>query len=62
MKGTLKIALALAAVALIGGGWYWLDSRNGDGQVRYRTAKVERGALSAVVVASRRLLWIGSKT
>jgi len=52
MKGTLKIALALAAVALIGGGWYWLDSRNGDGQVRYRTAKVERGALSAVVVAS----------
>ena len=52
MKGTLKIALALAAVALMGGGWYWLDSRNGDGQVRYRTAKVERGALSAVVVAS----------
>jgi len=52
MKRALKIALALAAVALVGGGWYWLDSRGGNGEVRYRTAKVERGALAAVVVAS----------
>jgi len=52
MKSGLKIALVLAALALAAGGWYWYQSRNGNGEVKYRVAKVERGALAAVVVAS----------
>jgi len=44
--------LALLALALAGGGWYWYQSRNGDAELRYRVAKVERGPLAAVVVAS----------
>ena len=44
--------LALAVVALAAGGWYWYQSRNGDAELRYRVAKVERGSLAAVVVAS----------
>ncbi|HEV3008351.1 MAG TPA: HlyD family efflux transporter periplasmic adaptor subunit [Burkholderiales bacterium] len=44
--------LALIVVAIAGGGWYWVQSRNGDAELRYRVAKVERGALAAVVVAS----------
>jgi HlyD family secretion protein len=49
----LKIGLPLAAAAaLCAAGWYWLQSREANGEVRYRLAKVERGALSAVVVAS----------
>ena len=44
--------LALAVVALAAGGWYWVQSRNGDAELRYRVAKVERGSLAAVVVAS----------
>jgi len=46
------VLLAIAVVALGAGGWYWLQSRDANGEVRYRLAKVERGALSAVVVAS----------
>ena len=34
------------------GGWYWYQRAGGDGEVRYRTAKVERGPIAAVVVAS----------
>jgi HlyD family secretion protein len=45
-------ALALVVVALAAGGWYWIQSRNGDAELRYRVAKVERGSLAAVVVAS----------
>jgi HlyD family secretion protein len=52
MKKAPKIALAVAVLAAAAAGWYWYDSRSGDGEVRYRTAKVERGSLSAVVVAS----------
>jgi HlyD family secretion protein len=53
MKSALKIGLGLAAVAaLAAGGWIWLQSRDGNGEVRYRLAKVERGPLAAVVVAS----------
>jgi len=52
MKTAPKIALAVALLAAAAGGWYWYDSRSGDGEVRYRTAKVERGAIAAVVVAS----------
>ena len=50
MKKTALLAVVLAALAA--GGWYWFQSRSGDGEVRYRTAKVERGSMSAVVVAS----------
>src|SRR5262245_16280138 len=50
MKKTVLLGVALAALAA--GGWYWYQSRSGDGEVRYRTAKVERGSLAAVVVAS----------
>jgi HlyD family secretion protein len=46
------VLLAIAIVALAAGGWYWLQSRDANGEVRYRLAKVERGSLSAVVVAS----------
>ena len=50
MKRLAFIVLALALIAA--GGWYWYDSRSGDSEVRYRTAKVERGPIAAVVVAS----------
>ena len=50
MKRVALIVLAIAALAA--GGWYWVDSRNGEGEVRYRTARVERGPIAAVVVAS----------
>lgn len=50
MKRAALIVLAIAVLAA--GGWYWYDSRNSDGEVRYRTAKVERGPIAAVVVAS----------
>ena len=52
MKAAVKIGMVLAVAALAAGGWYWYQSRNGDGEVRYRTAKVERGPIAAVVVAS----------
>src|SRR5690349_11695850 len=52
MKKAPKIAIAVALLAAVAAGWYWYDARNGDGEVRYRTAKVERGSLAAVVVAS----------
>jgi HlyD family secretion protein len=49
----VKIGLGLAAVAaLAAGGWQWLQTREADGEVKYRIAKVERGPLAAVVVAS----------
>jgi HlyD family secretion protein len=44
--------LALLVVAAAAGGWYWYQSRRGDDEVRYRIAKVERGSIAAVVVAS----------
>ena len=50
MKIALVLALVLAAAA--GGGWYWYQSRADSGEVRYRVAKVERGPMAAVVVAS----------
>ncbi len=45
-------ALLVLVVAVFAGGWYWYQSRSGDGEVRYRVAKVERGPMAAVVVAS----------
>ena len=50
MKLALVLALIVAAAA--GGGWYWYQSRSDGGEVRYRLAKVERGPMAAVVVAS----------
>jgi HlyD family secretion protein len=52
MKTGLRILLAVVAVALVGGGWYWYRGKSADGEVRYRTAKVARGPITAVVVAS----------
>ena len=53
MNSALKISLGLAFVAALGaGGWYWLETRDGNSEVKYRLAKVERGPLAAVVVAS----------
>jgi HlyD family secretion protein len=50
MKRIAIVAVLVAAVA--GGGWYWWQSRSADGEVKYRVAKVERGPMAAVVVAS----------
>src|SRR5687767_7200964 len=50
MKLALVFALIVAAAA--GGGWYWYQSRADGAEVRYRLAKVERGPMAAVVVAS----------
>jgi HlyD family secretion protein len=53
MKAGWKIGLTLAALVLgAGASYYWLQSRDGDSEPRYRVAKAERGSLSAVVVAS----------
>jgi HlyD family secretion protein len=53
VKATLKLLLVLVALAAAaGGGWYWWQSRAGEGEVKYRLAKVERGPLAAAVAAS----------
>ncbi|HEX6362703.1 MAG TPA: HlyD family efflux transporter periplasmic adaptor subunit [Albitalea sp.] len=53
MKATLKLLVLLAVLAAAAaGGWYWWQSRAGDAEVRYRLAKIERGPMAAVVVAS----------
>jgi HlyD family secretion protein len=47
-----KLAGAALLAAAAAGGWIWLDSRGNGDEVRYRLAKIERGPLAAVVVAS----------
>ena len=47
-----KIAAVLVLAALVAGGWAWYAGRGAAGDTRYRTAKVERGPLQAVVVAT----------
>jgi HlyD family secretion protein len=47
-----KIVAVLALLAAAAGGWAWYASRGGAGEAKFRVAKVERGALQAVVVAS----------
>jgi HlyD family secretion protein len=48
----LAVVLAVIIAAAAGGGWYWYQSRADAGDVRYRVAKVERGPMAAVVIAS----------
>jgi len=47
----LRTVIVFAALAAAAGGYAWL-ARNGEAQPRYRTAKVERGPIVAVVAAS----------
>ena len=47
-----RILTALALVAAAAGAWAWYASRHATGETKYRTGKVERGPLQAVVVAS----------
>ncbi len=47
-----KAVLVVFLIAAAAGGWYWYQSREADGEVRYRLARVERGPMAAVVVAS----------
>jgi len=51
-KALPKIVLVLVLAAASTGGWYWYRGKSAEGEVRYRTAKVERGPITAVVVAS----------
>ncbi len=48
----LVLALLVLAAAAAAGGWYWHDSRGEGGAIKYRVAKVERGPMAAVVIAS----------
>src|SRR2546426_609861 len=48
----LAVILAVIIAAAAGGGWYWYQSRADSGDVRYRVAKIERGPMAAVVIAS----------
>jgi len=52
LKFAIKFAIALAVLAAVAGLYAWLGSGNGGGQPQYRLAKVERGPLTAVVIAS----------
>jgi HlyD family secretion protein len=47
-----RIAATLLAIALAAGGWAWYAARSDGDEVKYRLAKVERGPIAAVVVAS----------
>jgi HlyD family secretion protein len=49
----VKLALFILLIVAAGaGGWYWYQSRGEPGEVKYRLAKVERGPIASVVVAS----------
>lgn len=45
-------AVAAALILAAGGGWWWLQNGGDGAQTKYRTAKVERGALTSTVAAS----------
>jgi len=47
-----KLVAVLAVLAIAAGGWAWYASRNGAGETKYRTGKLERGPIQAVVIAS----------
>jgi HlyD family secretion protein len=48
----LKILVAAAALAAAAAGYGWYQNRGAEGGLKYRVAKVERGPIAAVVVAS----------
>ncbi len=53
MKSLLRpLALLLLVLAAAAGGYFWYHSRSQDGEVKYRLAKIERGSMASVVVAS----------
>jgi HlyD family secretion protein len=53
VKRHLLELMVVPLVAAAGAaGWYWHHGKSADGEVRYRTAKVERGPLNVVVAAS----------
>jgi len=52
LKNPLPKLIAVAALAAVAAGWAWVSSRSSGDEVKYRLAKLERGPLSAVVVAS----------
>ena len=47
-----KLLAVVAVLAAAAGGWYWYAAGSGDDEVKYRLGKVERGPITAVVVAS----------
>jgi HlyD family secretion protein len=52
MKVLSKSLLVVALAAAAGGGWYWYRGKSVDGdEIRYRMAKVERGAITAAISA-----------
>src|SRR6185295_9498662 len=53
MKKVLPgILLGLVLAGASGLGWYWYRGKSAEGELRYRTAKVVRGPIAAVVAAS----------
>jgi HlyD family secretion protein len=53
MKAAIpKLVALVVLLAAAAGGYYWYQARAGDKEVKYRLAKVERGPLASVVVAS----------
>ena len=52
MKPRSLILFVLAAAAIAAGGWWWVERQKAADAPQFRTAKVERGALTATVAAS----------
>jgi HlyD family secretion protein len=53
IKRFLPLGLVVLALAAAGaGGWYWTHAKPGAGEVRYRTAKIQRGPIIALASAS----------
>jgi HlyD family secretion protein len=53
MKSVLRtLALVLLVLAAAAGGYLWYQSRSQNDEVKYRLAKIERGPMASVVVAS----------
>jgi HlyD family secretion protein len=51
-RGLAKVLVPAALVAAAGAAWYWYSGTAAGPETRYRLARVERGPLAAVVVAS----------
>jgi HlyD family secretion protein len=48
----LATILVLVLVAAAAGGWFWHAERSAAGEMKYRMAKIERGAIAEVILAS----------